>query len=227
MVKASDNEFPSVLFDEQAGDPSTPASGFWRVYFKSTGIFLIDDAGAVTGPLGSATPGITMLSDQTVTGSPAANIDFTSISGSYKHLQLWVQARGDDAAAFVLLGLRFNNDSSAIYDMQRSGATNATAGNAGLAAQTFGRSGVITAAGSSATNNAGSTIINIPNYAGTVFNKMAHSSGGWMQTTTNTGFNVESNHVLWRSTAAITRITLLPSAGNFIIGSRATLYGIS
>ena len=53
MTKASDNEFPSVLFDEQAGDPSTPASGFWRAYFKSTGLFVIDDAGSVTGPFGT------------------------------------------------------------------------------------------------------------------------------------------------------------------------------
>lgn len=54
MTKASDNEFPSVLFDEQAGDVSTPASGFWRAYFKSDGLYVIDDAATVTGPLGEA-----------------------------------------------------------------------------------------------------------------------------------------------------------------------------
>lgn len=53
MTKASNNEFPSVLFDEQAGDPSTPASGFWRAYFKSDGLYVIDDAGVVTGPFGT------------------------------------------------------------------------------------------------------------------------------------------------------------------------------
>lgn len=54
MTRASDNEFPSVLFDEQAGNPSTPASGFWRAYFKSDGLYAIDDAGAVTGPFVSS-----------------------------------------------------------------------------------------------------------------------------------------------------------------------------
>lgn len=36
---------------EQASDPSTPASGKWKLYFKSGGLYLIDDAGTVTGPL--------------------------------------------------------------------------------------------------------------------------------------------------------------------------------
>lgn len=61
MTKASDNEFPSVLFDEQAGDPSTPASGFWRAYMKSDGLYVIDDAGSVTGPLGTGGGGTAEL----------------------------------------------------------------------------------------------------------------------------------------------------------------------
>jgi hypothetical protein len=52
-VKASDNEFPSVLFNEQGSDPSTPASGFWRLYTKAGGLYLIDDAAAVIGPFGA------------------------------------------------------------------------------------------------------------------------------------------------------------------------------
>lgn len=54
MAKISNVEIPSLLFDEQASDPATPATGFWRVYTKATGLFLIDDAGAVTGPFSVA-----------------------------------------------------------------------------------------------------------------------------------------------------------------------------
>lgn len=54
MTRASDNEYPSVLFDEQGSNPSTPASGFWRLYFKAAGLFAIDDAGSVIGPFGAA-----------------------------------------------------------------------------------------------------------------------------------------------------------------------------
>ncbi|HET7689343.1 MAG TPA: hypothetical protein VFK41_03125 [Nocardioidaceae bacterium] len=52
-MKASDNEFPSVLFDEQASDVTTPGTGLWRAYFKSDGLYTRDDAGTVTGPLGA------------------------------------------------------------------------------------------------------------------------------------------------------------------------------
>lgn len=38
---------------EQAGDPSTPAAGMWKLYFKAGGLYYIDDAGTVTGALGS------------------------------------------------------------------------------------------------------------------------------------------------------------------------------
>lgn len=51
MTKASEAELATLLFDEQASDPAAPGSGFWRVYFKSDGIYIIDDAGTVVGPL--------------------------------------------------------------------------------------------------------------------------------------------------------------------------------
>lgn len=38
-------------FKELASDPSTPATGQWRLYFKSGGLYHIDDTGSVTGPL--------------------------------------------------------------------------------------------------------------------------------------------------------------------------------
>lgn len=53
MAKASDNQFPSVLFGEQASPPATPAAGTWRAFFQGDGLYLVDDAGAVTGPLTS------------------------------------------------------------------------------------------------------------------------------------------------------------------------------
>ncbi len=39
-------------WDEQGSDPSTPAANKWKVYFKAGGLYIIDDAGVVTGPLG-------------------------------------------------------------------------------------------------------------------------------------------------------------------------------
>jgi hypothetical protein len=53
----SDNPFPSVLLDEQASAPTTPPTGFWRVYAKSDGLYVVDDAGAEMGPFGTGGPG--------------------------------------------------------------------------------------------------------------------------------------------------------------------------
>lgn len=40
-------------WDEQGSDPSNPAANKWKMYFKTGGLYIIDDAGAVTGPLKS------------------------------------------------------------------------------------------------------------------------------------------------------------------------------
>ena len=53
-MKASDNEFPSILLDDQGSAPATPAAGFSRVFSKSDGLYIVDDAGSVTGPFGAA-----------------------------------------------------------------------------------------------------------------------------------------------------------------------------
>lgn len=53
MTKASDNPFPSILGVEQGSNPSTPAAGRRRLFPKADGWYDIDDAGAVTGPLGT------------------------------------------------------------------------------------------------------------------------------------------------------------------------------
>lgn len=90
MTKASDNEFPSVLFDEQPSNVSTPASGFWRAFFKSDGLYVIDDAGAVTGPLaaGSSLPSLAhgkvtrnnVGSNVTISSTTWADIDSTNLT---------------------------------------------------------------------------------------------------------------------------------------------------
>lgn len=39
-------------WDEQGGAPSTPATDKWKAYFKADGLYVMDDAGVETGPLG-------------------------------------------------------------------------------------------------------------------------------------------------------------------------------
>jgi len=42
-----------INFEERAGAPSTPASGDWRLYTKSDGLYIVDDAGTEYGPFGT------------------------------------------------------------------------------------------------------------------------------------------------------------------------------
>ena len=42
-----------VTLQEESAMPSTPATGKWRLYFKSDGLYIIDDAGTETGPFGT------------------------------------------------------------------------------------------------------------------------------------------------------------------------------
>lgn len=78
MAKASNNEFPSVLFTDGTADPSTPSANTARIFVKDdsgAGLYLIDDAGTVTGPFvdASAASGATALAglDDVGTATPS------------------------------------------------------------------------------------------------------------------------------------------------------------
>lgn len=83
MAKASDNEFPSVLFGEQVAAPTTPGTGDWRLFFKSDGLYHVDDAGAVTGPISAgggaaSSPGLTEADTITVSRGASSAVAATS-----------------------------------------------------------------------------------------------------------------------------------------------------
>lgn len=163
--------------------------------------------------------GVASIGD-TILGSDTASITFSSILGTYAHLRLVVVARDDQAVAQEAFYLRFNGDSTAIYDSFTSvSAVFLTAGTRGTAGH---------AAGASATAGAmGVFEILIPYYAGTANQKGWQATGSVSPTDGSTAsyINAQCNGK-WRSTAAITSITLLPTAGNFKTGTRASLYAM-
>lgn len=162
---------------------------------------------------------------ETVVTVAAATIDFTSIPATYRHLQLALYARGDTAATTATVGVTFNNDSAANYDLQTVTGTASTA----AAAESFDQSNInlgSMAAASASANLFTPYEVIIPHYANSANNKtlisrMARKIG------TATG-NLTTIHLggFWRSNAAINRITLTPGAGNFDVGTVATLYGL-
>src|SRR6187551_2636854 len=98
MTKASDNAFPSLLITEGT-EPSAPAAGKQRLYIDSTTHLLkaTNSSGTDRTIEATAASSYTLITD-TLLGSDTASFDFTSISGSYKHLELIWSIRSARAA---------------------------------------------------------------------------------------------------------------------------------
>lgn len=168
--------------------------------------------------------GLVKIAEQSLSGT-AASVTFSSIPATFRALRIVTQARGDFAATSIAWGLRFNADSSAVYNFQQLlvSGTSVTASQA--QSETRGYLGEISASTAPAGAPANHEIT-IANYAGTTLWKQATTT---MTMTTGTGaggMHSRQLGTLWRNTAAITSITLLPDSGNFISGSNFTLYGM-
>lgn len=169
--------------------------------------------------------GIGSIFDTTLGGS-AANVDITGIVGTYAHLMLVVYGRSDAAAAVIEPSLiRLNGDAATNYDYQ---VLHGTASSA-LAVENFAVSSAQIGnvpASSAGVNLFGCQLVFIPHYAGTSNNKALVALSSSKTGTTTSLMDVAISACFWRSSAAITRITLLPAAGNFVAGTRVTLYGM-
>lgn len=183
---------------------------------------LLDDADAATA---RATLGVSSKIAQTVLVATAATIDFTSIPATFEDLLIVVQARGDTAAVATQVSLRFNNDSGGNYDSQDLYGNNVLAAAGVASAGTSASLGQMPAA-TGTTAAAALFDVVVPAYARTTFHKQGFMRNGRFSTEGTGSTYISSASALnWRSTAAINRVTLIPSAGNFDIGTVATLYG--
>lgn len=182
--------------------------------------FLADDSTFKAPPsLGAVLGDVKMTSAQ-------ASVSFTSIPNTYASLVVVYQVRGDSAGVSNT-GIRvtFNNDSGSNYNGQFVGGNNTTAYAAIQTAAAFGYLGEMPAATATSGYSSSGTI-EIPNYMGTAFFKNAMFAT--TRDTNGAGANMVAyrGHIVWKSTTAISRIDLFPQYGNFLTGSRVTLYGI-
>ncbi len=99
-------------WSEQADDVGTPpTSGNWALYFKSGGLFLRDDAGAVTGPLvdatgsGGLTSAYTDMTDGTTTAAASGGdtFKFRTASGMLTIVVTSNDATHGDNALFTIV----------------------------------------------------------------------------------------------------------------------------
>ena len=166
-----------------------------------------------------ATPaagGMTLISTTTLTG---ASVTISSIPSTYYNLQLVIRDFLPATDGRVLQ-MRFNGVTSVSYNYEAT-TTSSTALTWDYSSIALGSNG---AQDNSVTNSLFS--IQIPDYANTITYKMGYICGITDDPTDPTNnYRVVNNNFYFKSTSAISSITLFPSTGNFTSGT-ALLYGV-
>lgn len=181
---------------------------------------VINSSGQVKGN----TPSMVQLYDNTASGT-IPSWDVPTISQAYNHLRLLILGRSDNAAAVIQVCVQFNGDTAANYHAQRvSAQAAATVGSETLNTATPPIGYIVAAAGTA--NRAGQIEAMILNYTGTAFHKLITATSFESSTDASGSQNIESDGAVWKNTAAINRITVKPTSGNFVAGSRLTIYGL-
>ena len=149
--------------------------------------------------------------------SAAASITFSSIPATYTDLRLVFVGQLNTGSAN--LTLRFNGDTGTNYSNTNLGGDGSTAQSVGQTSTSRGYINSITSI------NATSLMLqecDIMNYAGSTY-KTTISKGSADK---NGSGGTEVNVMLWRNTAAITSVQVLPDGNSLNTGTTATLYGI-
>lgn len=160
---------------------------------------------------------MTPIATNTLTAD-SSTVTFSSIPQGYTDLVIITSARCSSTANDIKL--QFNGDSASNYSYTylrgESGGANSSRGTS-QGAMFLGYSAM-----STDTNIWSPSIININNYANTTTYKTVMSRTNIPSGTSNVAATIG----LWRSTSAVTSVTLFPGAFNFVSGSTFTIYGV-
>lgn len=155
------------------------------------------------------------IATYTVSGTSTNTLTFSSIPSTYT--DLIIVANLNDITAVAVLRGRFNGDTATNYSSTAVHGDGSTAGSS--------RQGNVNAFYMTYQGHVGTAkgvgIYHVLNYADTTTYKTIISRAS------NTGLGVDIISSLWRSTAAITSITVLNDRAEYwTAGSTLTLYGI-
>ena len=173
----------------------------------------------------AASGGALSLIEESILGA-AGGFDFQNIPDTYRVLQIFPSARGDTAATFISVSLRFNADVGANYHREMIGYTSGTSAINQLAGQTEIVIQEVPAASAPA-SYFGAASFTVPYYATTDRFKAAYME---LAAARGAGATTQSRFMgggLWLSLAAINRVQLNAATGDFVATSRAALYGIT
>lgn len=163
------------------------------------------------------------IADSTA-ATAVASFDFTSLPGQFAHLMVVAYCRSDHAVAIDDISLRFNNDSGSNYYWQYLQGVGTTASAGEGIGVTSSRCGLVAGSSAPAGSFASSTIL-IPHYTSTTEKSYVAQSSCLAAASTGNMY-ARSLGGLWTG-SAVTRITLIPPSGNFVAGSRVTIYGLA
>lgn len=155
-----------------------------------------------------------------------SSLSFTSVPGTYKHLQIRGIARTQASAVLSLSRVRFNSDTGANYTQHTlygNGSAVAVDTNTSDDAIQW----LAPVPGNNATANVfGAMILDIHDYASTTKYKTVRVFAGDDGNAANTDYRVFLKSGLWMSTSAITNINLFCSGINWAAGTTFALYGV-
>lgn len=175
---------------------------------------------ATVSPSGNTTAAVTYTPIETNTfSSTQTTITFSSIAGTYKDLVLICNVQRIGTAENPSLTLRFNGDTGNNYSMTHLLGNGTTASSNRNSSQNMMNLSYFSMPSS---NSFAPYIINIMNYANATTYKSVVSRGG------AAGSGTQATVGLWRSTAAITSVTITNDGSPYGMssGSTFTLYGI-
>jgi hypothetical protein len=166
------------------------------------------------------------LISTTTLSSNTNTVTLSSIPATYKHLRLILTGRSSFANTGTSnVFMRMNGDSSSSYwhhllEVQSSSAYNSNPGST----QTQARIG-ITSQNNSTAGYWGGIQIEMPDYTSTNKYRVARVSSR-MDTDTGTAF-MDYGSALYISTAALSSVSFYLDQGDWISGSRFSIYGLS
>ena len=167
---------------------------------------------------------VTLIAHTEVGSGGTANIEFTSIPGTYDDLWLVTSLRQTGSFANGDTTIRFNGDSATNYSMTRLQASGTTAASTRFSTQAQMFVGDDPALSGTASTFSSNNIY-IPNYVNSSNHKQVLVENA-REANSSTAYFMALIAGLWRSTAAVTSITITPERGSYVQYSTATLYGI-
>jgi hypothetical protein len=155
----------------------------------------------------------------TTTTSASPAITFSGISQNYTDLVLIVSIRANSTPTSFGTGIRFNSDTGTNYSRTVAYGTGSTTASF----NSLNQSRIFFSAGSTNANQFNVIRLNIMNYSNSTTYKTVIARNDDISDVTS------MTAALWRSTSAITSLTITPYDDNstgFATGSTFTLYGI-